>query len=71
MSSTSEEWTPKTREDWVNLFADGQLKAHSVREEAEAKAKAAEAEAAAKTGKGDGDNTGDAKPSFRERILGL
>ncbi len=81
MAGENEEWTPKSREDWVGLFADGNKKAHAdIRSETEEAAAKAAAEAAAgstdKTGKddkgGSGDNGGGPKrKSFAERLLGI
>lgn len=60
----ADEWAPKTRDDWTDLFADGILKARTRQEEAEAKA-AAEA---AKNNPPPDEGT---KPrSFAERLLG-
>lgn len=67
----ADDWSPKSREDWVGLFADGVTAAFSKRDEEQAKAQAAAAEEAAKAAKGDGDKTESDKPSFRERLLGL
>lgn len=71
----SEDWAPKTRDDWTSLFTDSfknaQNQLQSEREEAEAK-KAADAAAQSddKTGKGGNGDTPKRK-SFSERLLGL
>jgi membrane protein involved in colicin uptake len=66
--TANQDWSPKTREDWVDLFAEGHLKAQAVRDEAEAKAAAAKQEADAKAAEEAAKN---AKPSFRDRLLGV
>lgn len=68
--TSPQEWVPKTREDWVGIFADGIAAERAAHEETVSKANAAkDAANAAK----DGDKTGDngAKPSFAERLLGI
>ena len=59
------EWAPKTREDWTELFADGFLRARSKHDEDEAKKNAASPPGET------GDGSGDKKPkTFAERLLG-
>jgi hypothetical protein len=70
----TDEWAPKTRDDWKSLFSDAfetaQENQRSKREEAEAKAAAdAAAQGADKTGKG-GEGDGSKRKSFAERLLG-
>lgn len=62
---TENEWAPKSREDWTELFADGILRASS--KDAEAKAKAAAA--AGDTGKTD--DKPPPKLTIGERLLGI
>lgn len=72
-----DDFSPKTRDDWVSLFSDGFKKANydlqSEREEAEAKKAADEAaQSNDATGKGGGSDTPKrTKRSFGERLLGL
>lgn len=78
MGAEPEEWMPKTRDDWVGIFADGTKTAHkdiqSEAEEAAAKAKVSEeAQSDDKTGKGGSgdDSAGKKRKSVAERLLGL
>lgn len=68
----ADEWAPKTRDDWVGLFADGVKNAitgiRSEDEEREAKRKAEED----KTGGNNGGNNDNGKSrSFADRLLGI
>ena len=58
-----ESWSPKTRDDWVDLFADGIGKDRQRKEEADAKA-------AADAAKNTPDPEPEPQPSFAERLLG-
>lgn len=60
-------WAPQTREDWVELFADGNLRAGAKRDEEDAKAKAA---GGGKDGKKEEDKTPPPPLSFADRLLG-
>jgi elongation factor P--beta-lysine ligase len=61
-----EEWVPKTREDFVELYADGITLARSRQEEADAKASQAQADADKSK-----DNEGaPPKRTLREILLG-
>jgi hypothetical protein len=66
-NQNDEPWLPKTRDDWVSMFADGQ-----------ALHKSREAEEAAKTAAAQGDQSKDSKDegekkprTLAERILGV
>lgn len=63
----NEDWAPKTRDEWRDLFADGITTAITREREADAKAKQQEKEQAEKEGK---DGEGDPPKTFRERLLG-
>lgn len=72
----TDEWIPKTRDDWVGIFSDGTKKAaadlRSEREEAEAKAKESDTSADKdKTKETGGDNSTRKGKSFAERVLGI
>lgn len=60
---TDKDWAPKTRDEWVDLFADGIGKDRARKEEAEAKA-------AADKAKQTPDPEPDPEPSFAQRFLG-
>jgi hypothetical protein len=78
-TGNEQEWTPKTREDWVGMFADGVKNALSTdRSEQEELAAKTAAEEAAKSADASGDATGGEggsgdKPrkSLAERLLGI
>lgn len=63
--SGTEPWNPTTREDWVDLFADGSLRAIAKREEEQAKDKSKDGDKDA-----DKDKTPPAPLSFADRLLG-
>lgn len=62
----NEPWSPTTREEWVELFADGQGLAASRAEEAAAKAAADKAAAE----QAEADKNPPAKIPFAQRLLG-
>ena len=78
-TSGNEEWAPKTRDDWVGMFADGVKNALSLdrSEQEELAAKAAAEEAKNNEGSsgddtgGEGGNGDKPRKSFAERILGI
>lgn len=69
MSNETEEWAPKTREDWVGLFGDGFKTAlttiRSEKEEEDAKNQNNN------NGKDSDDDSKPAKRSFADKLLGL
>ena len=70
----TDEWAPKTRDDWVGMFGEGYKKALSElrSEQEEADAKKAADETAQNNDKGgtSGDRGSPARKSFADRLLG-